>query len=53
MSMPSYGQRSDPRAAPDARRAQPRFGDAQSTQMERTSVGIAQSTHMGRLQRLQ
>jgi hypothetical protein len=29
------------------------FEDVQSTQIERTSVGIAQSTHMGRLQRLQ
>ena len=29
------------------------FEDVQSTQIERTSVGIAQSAHMGRLQRLQ
>ena len=40
-------------AAREAWRAQPRFEDVQSTQIDRTSVGIAQSTHIGRLQRLQ
>jgi hypothetical protein len=41
------------RAARDAWRTHPRFEDVQSTQIERTSVGIKQSTHIGRLQRLQ
>jgi len=40
-------------AARDGERIHPFFEEEQSTQMERTSVGIAQSTHMGRLQRLQ
>ena len=40
-------------AARDGERIHCFFEDVQSTQIERTSVGIAQSTHMGRLQRLQ
>ena len=39
--------------ARETRPDQPRLEAAQSTQMERTSVGTTQSTHMGRLHRLQ